>query len=55
MRPTCGKAAQADFEPVLAGIFALLRELGIGRERIPLIVAGGIKTHEEVRALRAGA
>ena len=42
-----------DFEPVLAGIFALLRELGIERERIPLIVAGGIKTHEEVRALLA--
>jgi len=40
-----------DFEPVLAGIFELLRDLGIERERIPLIMAGGIKTHDEVRAL----
>jgi nitronate monooxygenase len=40
-----------DFEPVLAGIFGLLRELGIERERIPLIVGGGIKSHDEVRAL----
>jgi nitronate monooxygenase len=42
-----------DFEPVLAGIFALVRELGIEGERIPLIVAGGIKSHAEVRALLA--
>ena len=42
-----------DFEPVLEGIFDLLRELGIERERIPLIVAGGIKSHAEVRALMA--
>jgi nitronate monooxygenase len=42
-----------DFEPVLAGIFELVRELGIERERIPLIVAGGIKSHVEVRALLA--
>lgn len=42
-----------DFEPVLAAIFALLRELGIERERIPLIVAGGINRHAEVRALLA--
>ncbi|HTP94639.1 MAG TPA: nitronate monooxygenase family protein [Burkholderiales bacterium] len=40
-----------DFEPVLAGIFDLLRDLGIERERIPLIVAGGINSHEKVRAL----
>ena len=42
-----------DFEPVLAGIFELLRELGLERERIPLVMAGGIKTHGEVRALLA--
>jgi nitronate monooxygenase len=42
-----------DFEPVLAGIFELVRELDIERERIPLIVAGGIKSHVEVRALLA--
>lgn len=40
-----------DFEPVLAGIFNLLRELGIERERIPLIPAGGINTHDKVRRL----
>jgi len=42
-----------DFAPVLEGTFALLRELGIERERIPLIPAGGINTHEKVRALLA--
>ena len=42
-----------DFEPVLAGIFNLLGELGIGRERLPLIVAGGINSHVKVRALLA--
>lgn len=40
-----------DFEPVLAGVFDLFRQLGIERERIPLIPAGGIHTHEAVRAL----
>jgi nitronate monooxygenase len=42
-----------DFEPVLTGIFNLLRELGIERERIPLIPAGGINTHDKVRKLLA--
>jgi NAD(P)H-dependent flavin oxidoreductase YrpB (nitropropane dioxygenase family)/radical SAM superfamily enzyme YgiQ (UPF0313 family) len=42
-----------DFEPVLEGVFGLFRELGIERERIPLIPAGGINTHEKVRALLA--
>jgi nitronate monooxygenase len=42
-----------DFEPVLAGIFSLLQELGIARERIPLIVAGGINSHEKVRSVLA--
>jgi nitronate monooxygenase len=42
-----------DFEPVLAGIFRLLRELGIERERVPLIPAGGINSHDKVRALLA--
>ena len=40
-----------DFEPVLHGIFALLRELGIERERMPLIPAGGINSYEKVRGL----
>jgi nitronate monooxygenase len=42
-----------DFEPVLNGVFTLLRELGIERERIPLIPAGGINSYEKVRALLA--
>jgi nitronate monooxygenase len=40
-------------EPVLAAVFALLRELGLEREQIPLIVAGGINSHEKVRAMLA--
>ncbi|MEK6593017.1 MAG: nitronate monooxygenase family protein [Pseudomonadota bacterium] len=42
-----------DFEPVLAGVFGLLRELGIERERVPLNPAGGINTHDKVRSLLA--
>jgi nitronate monooxygenase len=40
-----------DFEPVLEGILALFASLGLGRETIPLVVAGGIHTHEQVREL----
>ena len=40
-----------DFEPVLEGVFALFRELGIERENLPLIPAGGINTHERICAL----
>jgi nitronate monooxygenase len=42
-----------DFEPVLHGIFGLLRELGIERERVPLIPAGGLNSYDKVRALLA--
>ena len=42
-----------DFERVVEEIHGLLRELGIERERIPLVLAGGINTHEKVRALLA--
>lgn len=45
--------ARFDFEPVLSGIFELLRELGIEREQIPLVVAGGINSHAKVRGLLA--
>lgn len=47
-----------DFSGVLEGVFELFRELGIERERIPLIVAGGVNTHEkfmEMLALGASA
>jgi nitronate monooxygenase len=42
-----------DFARVLEAIFALYAELGIEREAIPVVVAGGIHTHEQVRALLA--
>lgn len=40
-----------DFPLVLQGIFEVFDKLGIGREAIPLIVAGGIHTHEQVLEL----
>jgi nitronate monooxygenase len=40
-----------DFEPVLQGIQQLFKELNIERERIPLIPAGGINSHEKIREL----
>lgn len=45
--------ARFDFEPVLTGIFEIMRELGIERERVPLIPAGGINSHEKVCQLLA--
>ncbi len=42
-----------DFPGVLEGVFNLYREFGIERECIPLILAGGINTHEKVRDLLA--
>jgi nitronate monooxygenase len=45
--------ARYDFAPVLEGIFQLFHELGLARERIPVIVAGGIHEHEQVRSLLA--
>jgi nitronate monooxygenase len=42
-----------DFEPVLGAVQALFRDLQIERERIPLIVGGGIHTHAQVRSLLA--
>ena len=53
-RPEEINDARFDFEPVLAGLFELFRELGLEREKIPLIVAGGIHTHERVRELIGG-
>lgn len=40
-----------DFKPVLEGIFSLMHDLGIEREHIPLIPAGGINSHAQVRDL----
>lgn len=43
--------ARFDFEPVYEAVQAQFREMGIERERIPLIAAGGVNSHERVRAL----
>lgn len=42
-----------DFPVVLEAIQAAFRELQIERERIPLIVGGGVHTHAQVRSLLA--
>jgi nitronate monooxygenase len=42
-----------DFPRVLEATFALMKELGIARETMPLIPAGGISTPQQVRALLA--
>ena len=42
-----------DFPGVLDSVFQLYKELGIEREPIPLIPAGGINTHEKIRDLLA--
>jgi len=43
--------ARFDFEPLLEAIFAVYAELGLARTAVPLVVAGGIHTHERVREL----
>lgn len=42
-----------DFASVIEGAKQLFRDLGIEREPIPLIAAGGVHTHEQVRELLA--
>lgn len=42
-----------DFARVLEAIFNVFRELGVERERIPLIAAGGVNSHGQVRGLLA--
>lgn len=42
-----------DFGPVMEGVQAAFRELGLAPREIPLILAGGIHTHEQVRDLLA--
>lgn len=39
------------FPLVIEGVFDLFRQLGLERERIPLIAAGGIHSHGQVREL----
>jgi len=45
------KDPRFDFEPVLEGIFKVFDELGLARDAIPLVAAGGIHTHDRVREL----
>jgi nitronate monooxygenase len=45
--------ARFEFATVLEGTFRIFAELGIEREAIPLIVAGGIETPQRVRELLA--
>ena len=40
-----------DFAVVLEGVLQTFKELGLERERIPLIPAGGINSHEKIRRL----
>jgi nitronate monooxygenase len=40
--------AKFDFARVLEETFALFKDLGLERERVPLIVAGGVNSHEKV-------
>lgn len=40
-----------DFEVVLPGVLQAFEEMGIASEKIPLIPAGGINSHERVREL----
>jgi nitronate monooxygenase len=42
-----------DFEQIMEAVFRLFGELGIEREGVPLIPAGGINTHDKLRRLLA--
>lgn len=46
-------APRFEFHTVLLDIFETYLELGIDRERIPVILAGGIHTHQQIRELLA--
>jgi nitronate monooxygenase len=45
--------AKFDFTEVLPGIFKVFDDMGIVREQIPIIVGGGINSHEKMRAALA--
>ena len=46
-------SARFDFAEVLPGIFRLFDDMGIARGQIPIIVAGGINSHEKLLAALA--
>ena len=45
--------AKFDFTEVLPGIFKLFDDMGVRREQIPIIVGGGINSHEKLLAALA--
>ncbi len=45
--------AKFDFTEVLPGIFKVFDDMGIARAQIPVIVGGGINSHEKMRAALA--
>jgi nitronate monooxygenase len=45
--------ARFDFAEVLPGIFKVFDDMGIAREQIPIIVGGGINSHEKLLAALA--
>ncbi|MFO1425411.1 MAG: nitronate monooxygenase family protein [Steroidobacteraceae bacterium] len=45
------RSERFDFERVLEGLAHLLRELALEAQKLPIILAGGINTHEKVRRL----
>jgi nitronate monooxygenase len=44
-------SARFDFATVIPAVLASFKELGLEREKIPLIAAGGINSHDKVRAV----
>ncbi len=50
-RPEDVTDARFDMPRVIEGTFEIFKELGLERENIPLIAAGGINTHEKIRDL----
>lgn len=42
-----------EFAAVIAGVHAVLDDLGIARERVPIVAAGGVGSHADVRKLLA--
>ncbi|MCL4800098.1 MAG: nitronate monooxygenase family protein [Burkholderiales bacterium] len=42
-----------EFAAVIAGVHTVLDGLGIARERVPIVAAGGVGTHADVRGLLA--
>jgi nitronate monooxygenase len=45
--------ARFEFAAVFEAVFAVIAELGLEREQVPIVAAGGVHTHEQVLALLA--